>query len=193
MNQEIIQTLYDHIEFGLNKIQVNGNKLSSKNGSCYTFSKLAVKILRKCGYNCFLKRVYVIVGNKKGRRIFNQQKKLKKFDKKEIIKKGGWVIGLGFPIEEKINTYFEPFHYVIWFPQSEEIMDLTFNQVARQQYNIKAEPYCKNINNLPNEIIEMNFIQDKELKSKNPLFYKSQLKHYFNKLIREGVKKIKNY
>ena len=79
-------------------------------GTCFTISKLACKILRRLGYNCFEQRTFVIVGDKIGSEIFLKQAKEGKFDKEEIIKASGWVLGIGaIDTETKRND----FHYDI--------------------------------------------------------------------------------
>lgn len=181
MTTELFEALRDYIDKSiLQNIKVDGQILSKNSGVCYTTSKIAERILRLLGYKCEIRRVSVISGDGIGKEIFKRQVQALRFDKQEIINTGGWLLGMGVP---------PMFHYVVWFPDEKEIMDLTYGQAARPEYNLKAEAYWKPIDDLPDSIVFMNFI-DEIPTNFNPLYEYPQYQRVFNHVEVEGYKKL---
>ena len=175
----LLNLLKDYIDNEFSKIIYNGEQLNTNRAICFTVSKVATRILVKLGYNCKVQRVTVLVGNEKGRKIFAEQNKRGIFDKEELIKCGGWIIGLGVP------PYF---HYVVYFPKEDEVMDLTLGQASRPQYGLNCEAYWAKKENIPDAIISVEFI---EVDSDNfdPIYYKQ--KGLFKHIIKKGVKTVR--
>ena len=101
---------------------------------------VASDILKGLGYECEVVRVEAIIGKEIYRSLVKEQKdqgiKPRDINFENIFGKGGYSIGLGIVRER------EDIHYVIWFPKSRQIMDLTFEQVSRPQHNIiRHSPY----------------------------------------------------
>lgn len=171
---EYLNEKYSHIYLG--KQQWNLNI-----GNCYTTSKLASEILNGVGYECEPRRVSMIIGNDIGKQIFIEQAKKKKFDKHEIMERGGYVIGLGIP---QPNSP-EDSHWVVWCPRKKAIMDLTIGQASRPQHGINLRPFFGTKENFPKEIIEMYFIQSE--KPRNLYMEKEPLKSYSEAIVKEGI------
>src|SRR5659263_198943 len=74
------------------------DKYETYMAACYTYSKCAEQILHALGYrDATVIRVVTVCGNEAGRRIFSQQTKAGKYDRDELIREGGWTIGIGVP------------------------------------------------------------------------------------------------
>lgn len=183
-NQELLQKLKYFIDKELENIEINGKIIDTNVGICFTVSKVASRILNKLGYKCNVKRVSILIGNKKGREIFHQQMQDNKFDKDEIIKDNGWIIGMGYT-DADIDT----FHYVVYFPDEKEIMDLTFGQADRPQRDLKCDAYWRNIDDLPETIIMIKFVDEKEKPGTfNPIYY--TYKGKFGHVIKKGAREL---
>jgi len=183
-NQELLIALKEHLDNSLNVLYPDVKPTDS--GTCFVMSKVAVKILRRLGYNCVEQRVFVILGNEKGKVVYLEQEKTGQFNIDEIIKDGGWTIGLGGKDEESN-------HYIVIFPNEKEIMDITFGQAKRTEKNIPASAYWSNQDNLPETIMRIIFIQkNKEWELKRD-WYIPKFKPIFKKVIEEGYKKLKRF
>jgi len=172
-------------EFGY--IEVGGKNLSIHKGICYTASKVGSKILNGLGYKCDIQRVTVIVGNDIGRRIFLEQKKIGIYDQDEMIKSGGWTIGLGVPPNSHYIIYIEGERREGEEKGKEEILDLTYRQVNRPQYNIITDAYWESEDNLPNTIIEMHLHKNPKLEL-DPIYHYHEFRRVFRNIIRKGIK-----
>lgn len=179
----LLKLLKDYIDKEFSNIVHNGERLDTNRAICFTASKVACRILIKLGYTCKVQRVTVLVGNEKGRKIFAEQKKKGVYDKNEVIEHDGWIIGIGVPPD---------FHYVIYFPKEDEIMDITFAQASRSQYDLNCEAYWEKKDNLPENIISVDFVDSLGSNNDekfNPIYYKQ--KGLFKHIIKKGVKTIK--
>lgn len=184
-NKELLDKLRDFIDKEFKQIAIGDKPLSTQVGACYTVSKVAVEILKRIGYNCRVQRVTVIVGNKKGRELFVEHNKRGIFDKDEIIRNEGWIIGIGVSPQ---------FHYLIYFPDDDEVMDLTYGQANRPQYDLIAEHYWAKLDSLPETIILLNLIDQENVpKDFNPLYRYSEYRNLFKKCIKKGVKELRKY
>lgn len=184
-NKELLIKLKEFIDIEFKQILIDGKQISIDVGACYTVSKVAVGILKHLGYNCRVQRVEVISGNKKGRELFSKQSKSGRYDKSEIIAEGGWIIGLGVSPQ---------FHYIIVFPDEKEIMDLTFGQANRPQYELIAEPYWSDEKSLPETVIMVNLVIDEKdvPENFNPVFDYSKYRRLFKKIIKKGAKELQS-
>lgn len=184
MNMEklLLNILKSHLDDEFSQIEIGGNTLSTRRGICYTASKVGSKILNGLGYKCCIQRVTVIIGNEIGRRIFKEQKKGYIYTEDELIKSGGWTIGLGFPPDS---------HYVIYVEgergEKGEILDLTYEQATRPQYNIIADAYWERIDNLPDTIIEIHIHKDAKLEL-DPIYHYPEFRRFFKKTVRKGIR-----
>lgn len=183
MNQELFDVLRDYIDKDvLQRIKVNGNVLSKNSGACYTASKIAERILMLLGYKCEVRRVVVIAGDRRGKEIFKRQTETQKFDKQEVIDAGCWLLGLGVP---------PMFHYVVWFPDEKEILDLTYGQADRPKYGLNAKAYWEYIDNIPESIVSIDFV-DKPPINFDPIYHYPLCQRMFNYIEEEGYKKLKD-
>ena len=188
----LLNRLKSYLEEEFSHIEIEGKKLSIQKGICYTASKVGSKILKGLGYKCDIQRVTVIVGNDIGRRIFLEQKKIGVYSQDEMIKSGGWTIGLGVPPDS---------HYIIYIEGEKretgekgkeekgkgEILDLTFGQANRPQYNLSAEAYWESEDNLPDTIIEMNIYNNPKLEL-DPIYHYHEFRKVFRSIVRKGIK-----
>lgn len=180
----LLSRLKSYLDEEFSQIEIEGNTLSTKNGICYTASKVGSKILNGLGYKCYIQRVTVFVGNDIGRRIFMEQKKGRICSEDEMIKSGGWTIGLGFPPDS---------HYIIYIEGERgekgkgEILDLTYGQANRPQHNIIADAYWESEDNLPDTIIEMHIHKNAKLEL-DPIYHYPEFRRVFRKIVRKGTK-----
>lgn len=187
-NQELLIALKEHLDESLKVLYPDVSPTDS--GTCFVMSKIAVKILRRLGYDCREERVIVILGNETGRKVFLEQDKIGKFNIGEIIKDGGWTIGLGMPtsIDDVAN------HYVIFFPREKEIMDITFGQARREDKKILASAYWCNENELPEIIIKLlrDVPRDKKWELDRDIYF-PKFKPLFKDVVEYGYKKLKRF
>ena len=188
IDRELFKELKGYIEYSLNRIIVGNERLSINKGTCYTTSKIACKILQGLNYKCRVQKVEVIVGDEIGRKVFAEQEKTNSFDKDIIIKSGGWCIGLGMNSDPDKNY----FHYVVYFYDDDEIMDLTFNQATREKYNLICEPYWEHIDNLPETIMKI-YKKDNGDGVVNPMINAPNVKAYSKMIIKTGIKLLEKY
>jgi hypothetical protein len=176
----LLNRLKIYLDDEFSQVEIGGNVLSTKRSICYTASKVGSKILNGLGYKCCAQRVTVIIGNEIGRSIFKDQKNGYIYSEDEVIKSGGWTIGLGFPPDS---------HYVIYIEgdKGEEILDLTYGQATRPQYNIIADAYWERVDNLPNTIIEMHIHKDAKLEL-DPIYHYPEFRKFFKRTVRKGIK-----
>lgn len=183
----LLNRLKSYLDEEFSHIEVGGNNLSIQKGICYTASKVGSKILKGLGYECSIQRVTVIVGNDIGRRIFLEQKKRCVYDKDEMIKSGGWTIGLGVPPDSHYIIYIEGEIMKGGEKGKGEILDLTYGQANRPQYNIVADAYWESEDNLPDTIIEMNIYKNPKLEL-DPIYHYHEFRKVFRNIIRKGIK-----
>jgi len=185
-NQDLLSDLSYFIDGRLSNLTLKGEPLSINQSYCFSVSKLACKILRRLGYNCNVQRVMTILGNKKGKEVLLKQAECGKFDKQEVMDSGGWAIGIG--TLEKGQT-----HYVIYFPDTKEIMDLTFGQASRPDKDIVCKPFWAGEDKLPKvifTIVPHKRDSDWELQC---LYYNKDLKEYFDLMIMDGYRTLKRF
>lgn len=184
----LLNSLKSYLDEEFSHIDVGGETLSTKKGICYTASKVGSKILNGLGYKCDIQRVTALVGNDIGKRIFTEQKKRDIYKQGEMIKYGGWTIGLGVPPDS---------HYIIYIEGEEagetgekgkgEILDLTYGQANRPQHNLITDAYWESEDNLPDTIIEMH-IYDNAKFELDPIYHYPEYRRTFKKIIRSGIK-----
>lgn len=182
-NPALLEKLKEYLGTRMRQISCDGQRLNLNCGACDTISRLACEILKGIDYECEVRRVAVLIGNEIGRKIFAEQAKTGNFNQEEQIKAGGCVIGMGVPPEM--------FHYIIWFPKEREILDLTFGQSSRPQYNIHTAAYWESINKLPEEILSFEFI-DGVPETRAPLYDIPKLKPFFEDVIKKGMRYLKS-
>jgi hypothetical protein len=188
VNQELFLQLEKFLTQRLSMVEIEGDKLKLNQGICFTISKIGCKIMRRLGYNCVVQRVWVLVGDKIGRRMFLEQEKTNAFDKDKIVNAGGWTISMGLPRDKEDYD----FHYVIYFPDKKEVMDLTFSQANRTEHNVVAKNYWTKLEDLPESIIRIYPIQ-KEVDDYAPLYYEKELKEWKEETILLGYKLLKKF
>lgn len=162
--------------------------LDINGGSCYTVSKMACKILNKNGYRCHVKRVTYMLGDKIGKEMFMEQAEQGHFDYKPIVEAGGWTIGLGLP-EDKRRDGQEGMHWVVYFYEDNEILDLTFGQAHRPDKNIHAQHFWEDTDNLPDSIFGV-YVPENQKPPAN-LYINNHLKEWYKDTIKLGVQKLK--
>lgn len=185
--QLLLNRLKSYLDEEFSQLEVGGNTISIQKGICYTASKVGSKILNGLGYKCDIQRVTVIVGNEIGRRIFTEQKNRGAYYKDEMIKSGGWTIGLGYPPDSHYIIYIEGERIEGGEKGKGEILDLTYGQANRPQYNIIAGAYWESEDNLPNTIIEMYIHKNPKLEL-DPIYHYHEFKIFFKHIIRKGIK-----
>lgn len=180
VNKELLHELKNFLDNEFKVVKVDeGKVLNTSKGACFTISKVASKILNGLGYRCNVKRVKVMSGNKKGIELFIKQRKTG-FDRDEIIKEDGWIIGIGCTPEM--------FHYVIYFPDDKEVMDLTYSQANRPEHELICEAYWEKLDNLPETIITLEFVEGIEPDTFSPIYYDH--KGIFKHIIKKGRKEL---
>lgn len=182
----LLAALQKHLDEELKVFRKDGQELSTNKGVCYTVSQLGARILQGLGYQCDVRRVVVLTGNETGKRIFKQQMETGKFDRQEMIDAGGWTQGIGVP---------PGMHYIIYFPKEDEVMDLTFGQADRPEWNLHAEAYWKNYKDLPETIIGIEVVPDNipgetRKPEQDSLYNREDFKERFEMIIRRGIDKI---
>lgn len=182
----LLKELSEFLDLRLRMIYKGGEQMNLNEGVCDTTSIVASKILRRLGFDCHPQRVCFIIANEIGWKIHKQQRKQGKFNKEDLIEKGGWIIGLGFP-EKKASD----FHTVIYFPYSAEIMDLTIGQASRPQHGIELEPFWVRADKLPKAIKDWGFIKDP--KETIPMCALPEMKPWVDETVRLGYRRLKNY
>lgn len=187
-NQELLIALKDHLDESLKVLYPDVSPTDS--GTCFVMSKIAVKILRRLGYDCKEERVIVLLGNEKGKKVFLEQQEKGKFDITEILKDNGWTIGLGLPRSHQDNAT----HYIIAFPKEKEIMDITFGQARREDKDILASAYWCNEKELPEVIITMlrDVPRDKKWELDRDIYF-PKFKPLFKSVVEYGYKKLKRF
>ncbi len=179
---ELLKTLYDFIREKIISIETDGQKWDMNIGVCYTVGKVAYKILKRCGYNVSLIKVMVVSGDKKGRELMKANPKI---SKEELIKKGGWVVGIGV-YEKDVR---KDNHWVIWFEDEGMVMDLTYEQASRPEHNMICKAYFEKEDELPETVFKIirvpSDVQSYLYMNEEPL------KTYFKNVIKDGVKLLK--
>lgn len=179
-NQELLLRLKSYLEDRFSKVTVGEKRLSLSLGMCYTASMVASEILKKIGYDCYVTRVEVFLGNEIWRRLSNEQEERgSKCDPEEIFAKGGYTIGLGM---EKRKEY----HYVVYFPEQEEVMDLTFGQISRPEHGIINEAYWRGMSELPESILGIWETKPDLEWERGTLYNAPELKKYLEDIIKNG-------
>lgn len=173
---ELLDQLYNHIADAIKKIEIGGKKLDIDCGLCYTTSWVASKILKKMGYNCRPQKVTFLIGDSIAQSMLKDNPDV---DKEEVIKAGGWAIGLGVMRTDKD---LENNHWVVWFPKEEEIMDLTIGQANRPEKNINLKYFWEKAQEIPEPIFRANF----QPNVVHPYQIKNtpELKEYFKEVIK---------
>lgn len=187
-NQQLLTALKEYLDEQLVVLYPNVEKRPTDMGICFTASKLAVKILRRLGYDCKEQRVFVIGGNKRGKEIFLEQTKTGKFDIDEITKDGGWTIGVGSPDKSSDSC-----HYIIFFTKDNEIMDITWGQAKREKRYIFASAYWCKENELPETILQIMPVKSNINWELGRDWYYPQFKTNFKRIIEEGYKQLKHF
>jgi hypothetical protein len=183
----LLNRLKSYLDEEFSQIEVGGHTLNTKKGICYTASKVGSKILNGLGYKCNIHRVTVIVGNDIGRRIFVEQQKSGVYSSDELIKHGGWTIGLGVPPDSHYIIYIEGETKQDGEKRKGEILDITYGQANRPQYNIIADAYWESEDNMPNTIIEIHICNDAKLEL-DPIYHYPEFRKIFKKIIRKGIR-----
>jgi hypothetical protein len=189
-NQELLIALKEHLNESLKVLYPDVSPTDS--GTCFVMSKIAVKILRKLGYDCREERVIVLLGNEKGKKVFLEQEKKGKFSIGEITKDGGWTIGLGMPTSKE--DFSNANHYVVYFPKEKEIMDITFGQARREEKDILASAYWCNENELPEIIFHIirGVPRDNKWELDRDIYF-PKFKPLFKDVVEYGYKKLKRF
>lgn len=152
--------------------------------ACFSYSRCAQAILKALGYrDATVIRVCIMCGNEIGRRIFLEQAKTGKFDRDELVKAGGWNIGIGVPPD---------FHYVVYFTETAEILDLTYGNANRPEYNLEAKAFWGSPSQYPESIVFIDVLCDGvPIRNFNPLWDYPNLRNRFRKAIKRIIKQLK--
>jgi hypothetical protein len=188
--QALLNRLKEFIDSELNQITFEGmqGKLGINTSACFTISTIGAQILCGLGYNARIQRVMVIAGDKIGKELFKEQDKTGRFNKEEVIGKGGWLIGIGV-VGPGIPA--GQFHYIIHFPEENEILDLTYGQADRPQHNLRAEAYWEKMDSLPESVVFMAFINGSKPLTLNPVLEYTALQERFQQIIDKGITLLK--
>lgn len=180
-----VKELYELLDARMKNVIYDGEQLSLGKGICFTVSKIAVKILRKLGYDCYVQRISYIIGNEGGKKKFMQflkDGKIPKYENKE------WVIGMGYS-DEKVNEN----HYVVYFKSENLILDLTIKQATREDKGIIFKPFFTSLDKLPKEIISYKFNKPNKEYELSTSFYLSKSRKYYDLIIKEIYKNLKRW
>jgi len=178
MNKEHFERLKNYAD----KIVKHEFKTTYEKGVCKSISIMASEILNELGYNCHIQRVAVIVSNEIGIKALREMDKTGNYNT-DYIKDGGWSIGLGYPTKEK-KGYEDAFHYIVYFPEEKEVLDLTFSMANRPEKNIIAEAYWTHEDELPESIHRMMLLDLKD--NSIPLIEQNQ--EMKKRIIERGIK-----
>lgn len=181
----LLRDLESYLQEKLSHVVVGATQVTLEAGACYTISRLASEILCKLGYNCNPQRIEATLANWRARKIMEEQKRQGSSDIDEVYNRGGHILGIGYRSRGD-------YHYVVYFPDSKDIMDLTFGQVSRPQKDILCEAYWENAENLPKEIIWLKILKNDDEWEKKTLYFHPVFQHYTQNIIQEGYELLKS-
>jgi len=181
---ELLETLYDFIRDRFSRITTQGVRWNMDVGTCYTVSKIGAKILKRCGYNAYPVKVMLTCANEQGRKNLEKQKKKGVYNPEETIKKGGWAVGIGHEHNGKKGS-----HWQIYFEDEDMVMDLTYEQASRPQYDLICKPFFEKADELPENIVEIIRVKPE---IEGYLYLNEEpIKSYLKTVIKDGVKLLK--
>jgi len=182
-HDSLLKELEGYLNEKLSPVIVDDKQVSLDAGCCFTVSKIATGVLRRLGYECHVQRVELVVDNEIAREAVERHD-VKDVNWQAVYQRGGYTVGMGM---EGRGHY----HYVVFFPKRDEVMDLTFRQASRPQRNIVCEPYWQGVDNLPKRITYMKFVGNDNEWERQTLYYDEAFKQYGKEVIAEGFRRLK--
>jgi tetratricopeptide (TPR) repeat protein len=147
---------------------------------CLSASYILAECLNAYGINARVRRVIFYFGNEKAVKIYKQE------GKKGLIQKMTHdptiITGLMGKVDGK--PWDETFHSVVYLPHDGSIIDLTANSINVPEYDISLKPYWETKDNLPETILEFQFVDEVPLPRKlGVLFERDDICDTFNYIL----------